>query len=279
MSKNNRFARPWVKLSSSILHQDDLHDLTDAARSVFFYSLVRAGEEQDNGAIASSPKYMMRWCPFLESTEQAEACRDELVAAEFWVETDDSDRHELRSWNVYQEDLDNVEERRRKNADRQRRHRRRLKEQTDDDTRIEDADVRARQSAAEEDEEISKPMLREAIVEGCRAGDGSYQFFQRMLVEADDIATSAEAEGVTGSHDFLKQAVIAEAVEQMFDGRIPKKDLPQYYKTCTLPSVGYESVLWAIQESCNKTGLVEGKESRYVLKVAASHASKLNGVG
>ena len=140
-----------------------------------------------------------------------------------------------------------------------------------------DADVSAAclDTELEMQEPLTRTMIRAAVVDECRQGDGTYEFYRTMLAEADGLADAAAAEGIENVHDYLKQAVVAEALQTMMDGIVPKKDLPQYFKLCK--TIGYESVLWAIQECETKTGLLEGKESRYIMKVAQVHAQKLKG--
>ena len=279
MPRKSNYSRPWVRLSVDVLDQDDLVDVSCPARSMFFFSLARAAREQRDGLIATSPRLLMRWCPFLKDEAEAISCREELIEAEFWIKQDD-DNCSLRSWGTYQDSLDRQKERREGNAARQARYRERNKPDSAQQDTVSELDVRVSEDTdtgtGATGGGTSKTDLRDAIVEACRAGEQSYEFFQAMLVTAADLAADASTtEGLSDSTDFLKQAVLAEAIAAFWDDRIPSSHLPQYYKAAKIH--GYEPVLWAVQECCTVTGLEQGRESRYVLKAAGSKAAELKG--
>jgi hypothetical protein len=100
-----KISRPWVKLHTAVLADEEFLDLSCEAKVCYLAGLAKAGMDSTDGVIPCQPKSVVRWTG-LDIT-QAKAAVDELSAVGFWEIAGPCAK--IRNWGKYQpliEELD-----------------------------------------------------------------------------------------------------------------------------------------------------------------------------
>jgi hypothetical protein len=112
-------ARPWVKLSTGLINDDEWLDLSAEAKVVYLAGLAKSGADGTDGVVPCSPRSVARWTG-LDEQGAADAVA-ELVCAGFWEI--DGAHATIRNWNAHQPSIEELEAKREATKERVTRHR------------------------------------------------------------------------------------------------------------------------------------------------------------
>lgn len=114
-----KVARPWVKLSTGLINDDEWLDLSAEAKVTFIAGLAKSGADATDGVVPCSARSVARWTG-LEEQDAADAVA-ELIGAGFWEI--DGARATIRNWNAHQPSNEELEAKREATKERVARHR------------------------------------------------------------------------------------------------------------------------------------------------------------